>query len=89
LPWPRRLLRDQKLKVDNYGGHDRRIVHSRQSQAVGGVAARFEAAIQAGCTKIFIPKENWQAALLIRNQGLKSSPVDTLEEVLSSVLERK
>jgi len=53
---------------------------------VGGVAAKIEAAIQAGCKKVIIPKENWQARFSHMDCETQIIPVDTLSEVLEGAL---
>lgn len=47
---------------------------------VGGVVAKVEAARQAGCTRVLIPKENWQESYRAL-KGIQVFPVDRLEEV--------
>lgn len=51
---------------------------------VGGVAAKVEAARLAGCRKVFIPKENWQA--MFRTAGVEIIPVERLEQILEAAL---
>lgn len=52
---------------------------------VGGISAKVEAARQAGCTKVIIPKDNWQE--IFRDiEGLRVIAVERLEEVLESAL---
>lgn len=77
----------KKLKVDNTVAMTGEISIRGKVKPVGGVSAKIEAAIQAGCTKIFIPRENWQVRFAHPEPGVEIIPVDTLEEVLSSVLE--
>ncbi|MCY0864554.1 MAG: ATP-dependent protease LonB [Sulfobacillus sp.] len=47
---------------------------------VGGVVAKVEAAMQAGCTRVLIPRDNWQD--LFSSIGIEVIPVDRLTEVL-------
>ncbi len=47
---------------------------------VGGVVAKVEAARQAGCKRIVIPRENWQE--VFRHMDVEVIAVDTLKEVL-------
>lgn len=47
---------------------------------VGGVVAKVEAAMQAGCTRVLIPRDNWQD--LFSSMGIEVIPVDRLTEVL-------
>ena len=48
---------------------------------VGGVRAKIEAALQAGATRVLIPKENWQAEYGELKE-IQVIPVETLQEVL-------
>lgn len=49
---------------------------------VGGVVSKVQAARQAGCTRVLIPRENWQESF--RDiPGLKIIAVDRLEEVFA------
>lgn len=52
---------------------------------VGGVVAKVEAAFQAGATRVFIPKENWQE-LFADLPGVEVIAVESVEEVLSLAL---
>lgn len=52
---------------------------------VGGVVAKVEAALQAGATQVFIPKDNWQE-LFANLPNVEVIPVETIEEVLRQVL---
>lgn len=47
---------------------------------VGGVMAKVEAARHAGCTRVLIPQDNWQAAFG-HLQGVRVVPVSQLDEV--------
>lgn len=49
---------------------------------VGGVAAKVEAARQAGCTRVIIPQENWQESFA-RLPGIRVVPVERLDEVFA------
>ncbi|HWI52758.1 MAG TPA: ATP-dependent protease LonB [Symbiobacteriaceae bacterium] len=52
---------------------------------VGGVVAKVEAARQAGCTRVLVPRENWQESF--RDvAGVKVIPVDRLEQVFDLAL---
>lgn len=55
---------------------------------VGGVAAKVEAARQAGASKVVIPAENYQD-LFKELQGIKVVPVERLEEVFRAALIKK
>ncbi|MGI6451749.1 MAG: ATP-dependent protease LonB [Desulfitobacteriia bacterium] len=76
----------KKLKVDNTVAMTGELSIRGKVKPVGGVAAKVEAAAQAGCKKVFIPKENWQARYAHLDIGIEIIPVETLEEVLSAVL---
>jgi len=52
---------------------------------VGGIAAKVEAARQAGAKKVIIPAENYQQ-LFLGYDGLEVIPVEHLEEVLEVAL---
>ncbi len=55
---------------------------------IGGVAAKLEAAKLAGCTKVIIPKENYQERFL--ESGLEVIAVENIEDVIKhSVYEEK
>jgi Lon-like ATP-dependent protease len=47
---------------------------------VGGVVAKVEAARQAGCKRILIPRDNWQE--IFRHTDVEVIAVDTLQEVI-------
>lgn len=47
---------------------------------VGGVVAKVEAARQAGCSRVLIPRENWQETFR-EVAGVQVIPVDRLEQV--------
>ena len=49
-------------------------------KTVGGVAAKVEAARQAGINKVLIPKENWQETF--ENIGVEVIAVDDIAEVI-------
>jgi Lon-like ATP-dependent protease len=77
----------KKRKVDNTVAMTGELSIRGKAKPVGGVAAKVEAAIHAGCKKVYIPKENWQARFAHLAKGVEIIPVETLEEVLSAVLE--
>lgn len=47
---------------------------------VGGVVAKVEAARQAGCTRVLIPRENWQEGFRDM-EGIRVLPMQSLDEV--------
>jgi Lon-like ATP-dependent protease len=54
---------------------------------VGGVVAKAEAAFQAGATKVFIPKENWQAIFADLGGGLEVIPLEHIDELFSALFQ--
>jgi Lon-like ATP-dependent protease len=54
---------------------------------VGGVVAKVEAAFQAGVTKVFIPKENWQAIFADLGGGLEVVPLEHIDELFSALFQ--
>jgi Lon-like ATP-dependent protease len=77
----------EKRKVDNTAAMTGELSIRGKVMPVGGVAAKVEAAIQAGCKRIFIPKENWQGRFAHLEKGVEIIAVEYLEEVLNKVLE--
>lgn len=77
----------KKRKVDNTVAMTGELSIRGKVKPVGGVAAKVEAAAQAGCKKVYIPRENWQARFAHPAKEIEIIPVDTLEEVLNNVLE--
>jgi len=53
---------------------------------VGGVAAKVAAARQAGCTRVIIPRENWQEGFA-HLPGVRVVPVERLDEVFALALD--
>ncbi|MHB8125517.1 MAG: ATP-dependent protease LonB [Desulfitobacteriaceae bacterium] len=76
----------RQQKVDNYTAMTGEISIRGRVKPVGGVAAKIEAARQAGCLRVFIPRENWQERFSKKEFGLEVIPVDELSEVLAKVL---
>ncbi|TCZ75180.1 ATP-dependent protease LonB [Paenibacillus albiflavus] len=52
---------------------------------VGGVVSKVEAAFQAGATKVYIPRENWQE-LFANLPEVEVIPVDSIDQLLEKVL---
>ncbi|ADY56773.1 ATP-dependent protease LonB [Syntrophobotulus glycolicus DSM 8271] len=75
-----------KLKADNTCAVTGELSIRGKVMPVGGVSAKIEAAIQAGCKRIFIPRENWQMKFEDMEDGVEVIPVDSLTEVLTAVL---
>lgn len=72
-------------KVDNHIAMTGEISIHGKVKPVGGVVAKVEAALQAGATQVFIPKDNWQE-LFANLPNAQVTPVETIEEVLRQVL---
>lgn len=53
---------------------------------VGGVVAKVEAARLAGCTRVLIPRENWQETFR-EMEGLRVVPVDRLEQLFAEAFQ--
>ena len=77
-----------RRKVDNTVAMTGEISIRGKIKPVGGIPSKIEAAVQAGCKKVFIPKENWQNRFKSFENEIKIITVDTLEEVLEAVLEK-
>lgn len=56
-----------------------------QVKPVGGVTAKVEAARYAGCTRVIIPRENWQESFRDLD-GVEVIPVAQFEEVVDAAL---
>ncbi|MGI1657709.1 MAG: ATP-dependent protease LonB [Desulfitobacterium sp.] len=76
----------RKEKVDNYLAMTGELSIRGGVKPVGGVPAKLEAAHQAGCRRVFIPKENWQERFRNFAEGMEVIPVETLNEVLVGAL---
>ncbi|MDQ7093862.1 ATP-dependent protease LonB [Desulfosporosinus sp. PR] len=68
-------------KVDNYLAMTGELSIRGRVKPIGGVAAKIEAAKQAGCKRVLIPKENWQERFA-ELEGIKVIPVEELTQVL-------
>ena len=51
-----------------------------QVRPIGGVVAKVEAAMQAGCKRVLIPRDNWQE--VFKSMAIEVTPVDTLRDVI-------
>lgn len=51
---------------------------------VGGIAAKLEAAVQAGVKKVIIPMENWQETF--KNYSISIVPVERIEQVIEHAM---
>lgn len=76
----------KRQKVDNRAAMTGELSIRGKVKPVGGISAKIEAAIQAGCRRVFIPKENWQSRYKNMEKEIEIIAVDTLEEVLQAVL---
>ncbi|WP_407306816.1 ATP-dependent protease LonB [Desulfosporosinus sp. SB140] len=69
-------------KVDNYLAMTGELSIRGRVKPIGGVAAKIEAAKQAGCKRVLIPKENWQERFAEFEGGIEVIPVEDLTQVL-------
>lgn len=76
----------RKQRVDNFLAMTGELSIRGAVKPVGGIVAKIEAAHQAGCRRVFIPKENWQERFKNFAEGLQVIPVESLSEVLKSAL---
>ena len=72
----------RQQKVDNYLAMTGELSIRGRVKPVGGVAAKIEAAKQAGCRRVLIPKENWQERFAELSEEIKIIPVEELTQVL-------
>jgi len=72
----------RQQKVDNYLAMTGELSIRGRVKPVGGVAAKIEAAQQAGCKRVLIPKENWQERFAELNDQIEIIPVEELTQVL-------
>lgn len=76
----------RKEKVDNFLAMTGELSIRGGVKPVGGIPAKIEAAHQAGCRRVFIPKENWQERFCNYAEGFEVIPVESLSEVLAEAL---
>jgi len=74
-----------RIPVDNRLAMTGEVSIHGNVKPIGGVVAKVEAAVQAGVTKVIIPRENWQE-LFTSLEGITIVPVDTIEDVLHEAL---
>lgn len=72
----------RKQRVDNYLAMTGELSIRGAVKPVGGIVAKIEAAHQAGCRRVFIPKENWQERFQTFAKDFQVIPVESLSEVL-------
>ncbi|MBP1930380.1 ATP-dependent protease LonB [Ammoniphilus resinae] len=77
-----------KIPVDNLVAMTGEVSIHGRVKPIGGVVAKVEAAKQAGCKKVIIPRENWQA-IFDTMDDIKVIPVDHVEEVFGLALIEK
>ncbi|MDP4127669.1 MAG: ATP-dependent protease LonB [Bacillota bacterium] len=72
----------RQQKADNYLAMTGELSIRGRVKPVGGVAAKIEAAKQAGCKRVLIPKENWQERFKELKGEIEVIPVEELSQVL-------
>lgn len=76
----------RQQKVDNYLAMTGELSIRGRVKPVGGVAAKVEAAKQAGCKRVLIPKENWQERFVEMSSEIEVIPVEEFIQVLELAL---
>lgn len=76
----------RQQKVDNYLAMTGELSIRGRVKPIGGVAAKIEAAMQAGCKRVLIPKENWQERFAKLSEEIEIIPVEELTQVLELAL---
>lgn len=72
----------RRQEVDNYLALTGELSIRGEVKPVGGVAAKIEAAKQAGCKRVLIPLENWQERFAEFSSELQVIPVREFTQVL-------
>ena len=79
------------IPIDNKIAMTGEVSIHAKVKPVGGVVAKVEAAFQAGVTKVYIPKENWQSIFADLGGGLEVVPLEHIDQLFSDLfqIERK
>lgn len=72
----------RQQKVDNYLAMTGELSIRGRVKPIGGVTAKIEAAKQAGCKRVLIPKENWQERFIELKDEIEIISVEELSQVL-------
>jgi len=75
------------VPVDNRVAMTGEVSIHGKVKPVGGVVSKVEAAFQAGATKVFIPKENWQTLFEDIGGGLSVVPLEHIDELFSALFD--
>lgn len=76
----------RQQKVDNYCAMTGELSIRGRVKPIGGVAAKIEAARQAGCKRVLIPQENWQERFSEMSAEMEIIPVEEFSQVLELAL---
>ena len=76
----------RQQKVDNYLAMTGELSIRGRVKPIGGVSAKIEAALQAGCKRVLIPKENWQERFAELAGEIEIIPVEELIQVLEMAI---
>ncbi len=76
----------RRQRVDHHVAMTGELSIRGRVKPVGGVSAKIEAARQAGCRKVFIPRENWEERFVELAGEMEVLPVEELAQVLAEVL---